>query len=206
MDNLLEKYSPFLRKYWIPLVLGLFGLMFLGYGMIGFFGKKEDSSDILFEASMQSATASAKQRTLFVDVEGAVFKPGVYELAEGSRVQDALIAAGGMNQEADRELISKRLNLASRVVDGGKIYVPILGEQGQPVGQGGQEVAGAEVSSLIDINSASESQLDALTGIGPVTAKKIIDNRPYQTIDELVAKKVVGSKVFGQIKDRITAQ
>ncbi len=211
MDSLVEKYSPILRKYWAALLIGLFGLMFLVYGMIGFLGKKEDSPDILFEESAQSATASAKQRTLFVDVEGAVFKPGVYELADGSRIQDALIAAGGMSGEADRGLISKRLNLASKVVDGGKIYVPFSGEQGTtfvPDGAmaGKQEVAGVESGGLVDINSASESELDALTGVGPVTARKIIDNRPYQTIDELVSKKIVGNKVFVEIKEKIIAQ
>jgi competence protein ComEA len=206
MDSLFEKYSPFLRKYWLPLVLGLFGLMFLVYGMIGFLGKKEDSPDILFEESAQSATSSANQRTLFVDVEGAVFRPGVYELAEGSRIQDALIAAGGMSGEADRGLISKRLNLANKVVDGGKIYVPFSGDNGQVTGQVGQIEQGVAGVGVIDINSASESELDALTGVGPVTAKKIIDNRPYQTIDELVSKKVVGVSVFGKIRDKISAQ
>ena len=206
MDSSLgEKYIPILRQYWLPLALGLLGLMFLVYGMIGFFGKKDDTSDILFEASTQPATVSAKQKTLVVDVEGAVFKPGVYKLPEDARVQDALIAAGGMSNEADRDLISKQLNLASKVVDGGKIYVPFSGEQ-VFVGQAGQEVAGVESMGLIDINSASESQLDALSGIGPITSKKIIDNRPYQSIEELVAKKVVGAKLFGQIKDKITAQ
>jgi competence protein ComEA len=218
MDDLAEKYSPVLRKYWFPLALGLVGLIFLVYGMIGFLGKGTDDEDILFDMPEQSATASAKQRTLMVDVEGAVFKPGVYELAEGSRIQDALIAAGGMSGEADRELVSKRLNLASKVVDGGKIYIPFVGEDGQVPGQ--QEAQGVEGDSgqagvtggsgmtgrLVDINSASESELESLPGVGPVTAGKIIDGRRYQTIDELVSKRVVGASLFGKIKDRITVQ
>lgn len=209
-SNILEKYSPVLRKYWLPLVLGVFGLIFLVYGMSGFSGNKGGDEDILFEASTHSATESANKRKLFVDVEGAVFRPGVYELVEGSRIQDALIAAGGMSAEADREMVSKKLNLASKVVDGGKIYVPSLAEAsaGEPVfGAGGTaEVAGIEVGGLVDINSASESELDGLSGVGPVTAKKIIDGRPYQTVEELVSKKIVGEKVFGNIKDRLIAQ
>ena len=59
-------------------------------------------------------------------------------------------------------------------------------------------------SSLVDINTGSQSQLEALPGIGPVTASKIIAGRPYNSVDELLSKKIVGSKVFNQIKDKIT--
>lgn len=199
MDDLAEKYSPVLRKYWFPLVLGLVGLIFLVYGMIGFLGNKEDDGDILFDSPEQSATVSAKQRKIVVDVEGAVFRPGVYELAEGSRIQDALIAAGGMSGEADRDLVSKRLNLASKVVDGGKVYIPIVGGEGDS-GQAGM------TGRLVDVNSASESELEDIPGVGTVTAGKIIDSRPYQTIDELVSRRVVGASLFGKIKDKITVQ
>jgi competence protein ComEA len=79
----------------------------------------------------------------------------------------------------------------------------VEGDSGQPA----YRQAGAEMTGgLVDVNNASESELDSLPGVGPVTAAKIIENRPYQTIDELVVKKAVGDSLFGKIKDKITVQ
>lgn len=194
-----EKYYPLLRSYAIPIILIVFGLIFLAYGVIGYLGGKNENPDILFEAASTSDladrdTPSEKQKMIVVDIEGAVQKPGVYSLPVEARLQDGLIAAGGLSKEADREKVARNLNLASRLTDGAKIYIPYKGES----------VLGGESSSLININSATESQLDILPGIGEVTAEKIITNRPYGAISELVEKKIVGKKVFDDIKDKIT--
>ena len=128
-----------------------------------------------------------------------MINPGVYELEGGKRINDALVAAGGLAAGADREWVEKNINRSSLLIDGQKIYIP----RQQQKQLGGQA---AEVkSNLININTASESQLDTLSGIGPVTAGKIINNRPYSQIEELTSKKVVSQKVFDQIKDKITA-
>jgi competence protein ComEA len=145
---------------------------------------------------------NSEPKTILVDVEGAVVKPGVYKLPVESRIQDGLIAAGGLSAKADREYVAKTLNLAIKLTDGTKIFIPTLGEP-----TGSEPVLGATTvgatNALINVNTASESQLDSLPGIGPVTAQKIISGRPYGSLDELLSKKIVSAKVYAQIKDKI---
>lgn len=204
--SLVDRYSPLVKKHWLPIGLGLAGLIFLGYGLIGLLGSSSGSDSIIFESSnIASDSASANKTGIFVDISGAVVKPGVYQLKADSRLQDGLIAAGGLSAQADREWVARNLNLAVKLKDGTKVYIPDKNDsypasQGVPL-QGG--VGNISASGLININSASLSELDKLPGVGPVTAQKIIDNRPYSDINELLSKKIVGSKVFGQIKDKV---
>lgn len=190
-----ERLKPLLKKNILALALGVLGLVFLTSGILSMFSQQKE--DIVFETGSEVSSESAK---IAVDVSGAVLKPGLYTLSQDSRIQDALVAAGGLSEDADRDWIEKNLNLALKLRDGLKIYVPRQSDQGFVQGAG--EVSG---SSLININSATSRELESLPGIGPVTAGKIIHNRPYSSIDELSAKKVVSSKVFEQIKEKITA-
>lgn len=209
-DDSVKRYSPYLRQYFFPLILGLLGLMFLGYGLIGYFARR-DKPDILFEAASDVSSVAETEEgymkkksseDIAVDVEGAVQRPGVYQLKAGSRIEDALIAAGGLSSTADRGLIAKKLNLAAKLSDGMKVYFPYLGDEvvisNSVTSSGGEQ--------LVNINSASSQELDGLPGIGQITAEKIINNRPYDSIKALVEKKIVGQKVFEQIEDRIVAQ
>lgn len=203
LQNIQEKYRLLPKKHLLPLILGFFGLILIGYGLISSLGSKS-ASDIKFESAELLATESAKTSTIAVDIEGGVMRPGVYKVLANSRVQDALIAAGGLSASADRAWVAKNLNLALKVTDGVKIYIPLLGESlgssSNMAGGSGQIISGDQ----ININTASESQLDSLPGIGPVTAQKIISGRPYLSVDELLSKKVLSSSVFGKIKDRIS--
>ena len=205
IEELINRYLPLARRHWLPLVLGITGLILLGYGLIGLFASSSDSKDIIFEKA-DSRESSSPSASLVVDVEGAVVSPGVYNLPKDSRVKDALIASGGVSAQGDRLWVAKNLNLALKIIDGAKIYIPFEGEkQSSPAlsgSTGGSSTVG--IGESININSASEKELDALPGVGPVTAQKIIDNRPYQTLQELVSKKVVSSKVFDNIKDKVT--
>lgn len=142
---------------------------------------------------------------IVVDVEGAVIDPGVHSLVAGSRVADAITAAGGYSTQVDIAAAAATLNLAERVADGQKIHVPARGE--------GQTLAGAATAppggggGLIDINHATSEELESLPGIGPVTAGKIIDARevqPFASIDELDTRDVVGPSTLEQIRDLIT--
>ncbi|MDO8269377.1 MAG: helix-hairpin-helix domain-containing protein, partial [Candidatus Levybacteria bacterium] len=186
---------------------------------VQYFASNQDRAEVKFIAGSDSNKAELKGtsdslKKVAVDVAGQVQKPGVYMLPEGSRLQDALIAAGGVTQEADREYMAKRLNLAQKVIDGGKIYIPVAGEANtvQAPNSGSNSpadttVLGLDVSTnLIDINSADEEALDTLPKVGPVTAKKIIDNRPYGAKEELVSRKVMTQKTFDGLKDMIVVQ
>ena len=205
-NELVLRLLPILKKHFLPLGLGLLGLMFLVYGLIVFLGNSQpQGNDMVFESSGTNATSSSQinQSRLAVDVEGAVVKNGVYKLPFDSRIQDALIAAGGLSSTADRAWVEKNLNLAAKLTDGAKVYIPRIGESESI--KGITSIKGsANATGQININSASESELDRLPGVGPVTAQKIISGRPYGTIEDLINKKIVSSTVFGQIKDKIS--
>ena len=202
-EELRTKYSPFLKRNLLALSLGVLGMIFFAYGLIGLFLTNKTASDeIIFESSPEQS--SREEKTIFIDIEGAVVKPGLYNLPINSRIQDALIAAGGLSVSADREYVAKNLNLATKLSDGAKIYILSIG---QSVGNSGVLNSYSqlgETAGLVNINTGSQSQLEELPGIGPKTADKIIAGRPYQSVDELLSKKIVGSKVFNQIKDKIT--
>jgi len=206
-QELISKYSPLMKKNWLPLSLGILGMIFFAYGLIGLSSAdKVSPEDIVFDSAEQNSASKQdlQAKIILVDIEGAVVKPGMYKLPESSRIQDGLVAAGGLSAQADREYIAKNLNLATKLSDGAKIYVPLIGEavnSGQALNASSEGVA---VGTLMNINTSSESQLDSLPGIGPVTAQKIIVGRPYSSINDLLSKKIVSNKVFDQIKGKIT--
>ena len=204
MQEILERY-PFLKQFALPIVLGVVGLICLGYGLIVLSKPVDTSKDILFEAASDTSPLAKEKNSdqkITVDIEGAVVNPGVYTVKSDSRIQDGLIAAGGMSASADREKVAKSLNLAAKLTDGAKIFIPAEGEE--LAASGTQGVMGAS-SDRVNINDASQSQLEDLPGIGKTTADKIIGNRPYTSVDDLLSKKIVGQKVFTQIKDKIVA-
>ncbi|OGH17973.1 MAG: hypothetical protein A3C22_00955 [Candidatus Levybacteria bacterium RIFCSPHIGHO2_02_FULL_37_10] len=204
IQKIVSKYFPLIKKNWLPLILGILGMIFFAYGLIGLFtANKTSSEDIVFEAS-SSKQNPAEAKTILVDVEGAVVKSGVYKLPQDSRIQDAFVAAGGLAATADRAYIAKNFNLATKLTDGTKIYIPSIEEAVDGVSVPNLSSEGIVIGNLININTSSESQLDSLQGVGPVTAQKIIAGRPYGLIQELLDRKIVGTKVFGQIKDKVT--
>ena len=128
---------------------------------------------------------------LFVNVVGAVRRPGLYRLPDGARVADALARAGGATRKAQVELV----NLAARVADGEQVVVPRRGVATAAVGTAAG--AGAAVpSGPVHLNSATIEQLDALPGVGPVTAQKIVDYRQqhggFTSVDDLDAVPGIG--------------
>lgn len=214
-----EVILEFIKKNLLYVGLISLGLMLMMLGVFQYFSSKSDTSDIEFTSSSSAGVQGADIKgestvsKISVDVEGKVQKPGVYTLPEGSRIQDALIAAGGLSSTADRVYVSKHLNQAQKVIDGGKIYIPAIGEtQAANIPaeahdtMSNSSASTTDTSGMININSALEAQLDTLPKIGPVTAKKIIGGRPYQDINELVSKKVLGQKTFEGIKEKIVAE
>ena len=145
---------------------------------------------------------------LVVDVEGGVAEPGIQQLPEGSRVADALVAAGGYSTDADVAGAARQLNLASALTDGQQIYVPRIGDAPGSGGTGGTGGTGAGgTGGLVNLNQATPEQLDALPGIGPVTVQKIVAARqeqPFRTLDELVERKVLTASQLDKVRDQVT--
>jgi competence protein ComEA len=207
-EAIFAQWLPLLKKYWLPLVLGFVGLLFFIYGLIAFLGSSSKPQDVTFKTgstSTESAvnSSSKPQNSIQVDIEGAVAVPGVYKLASNSIIKDALVASQGLSADADRVWIAKNLNLAAKLYDGAKVYIPKTGEAEVPVANSTSQ-GSINAQSLININTASSDSLDSLPGVGPATVAKIVNGRPYQSINELLDKKVVTSKVFDGIKDKIS--
>ncbi len=189
-------------KFKLPIALSVVGIVLIIGGIFtSGIGKAKPNPPA--GGFPKESLVTENQKMISVDVSGAVQKPGVYSLNEGSRIEDAVLAAGGITESANTEYISKYLNMAQKLSDGTKIYIPKVGEQGvSPVSAG--SVAGASANAVVNINTATQAELETLSGIGPVTASKIISDRPYQTAEDLLNKKVVSKSVFEKIKDSIS--
>lgn len=133
-----------------------------------------------------------------VDVVGAVAAPGVVRLAQGSRVVDAIAAAGGATADAQ----VSALNLARLLVDGEQIAVPTPGAPPADSGAAGP----AAGDDLVDLNTADAAALDALPGIGPVLADRIVSHRedgPFTTVDELADVAGIGPTLLERLRDLV---
>jgi competence protein ComEA len=142
------------------------------------------------------SAAQAKPKQLFVDVVGAVRRPGLYRLAKGARVADAVRRAGGPTAKAQLELV----NLAALIADGEQVVVPRRGS-------GAVVATGGATPGPVHLNSATLEQLDALPGVGPVTAKKILDYRQehggFSSVDELDAVPGIGPARLADLRELV---
>lgn len=143
---------------------------------------------------------------IYVHVSGYVANPGLYSIPEGSRVADAVEAAGGASGDGDLDAI----NLARVVVDGEQVYVPSgeeasAGTAAAPYSTGASGASGG--SGLININTATAEELTALSGVGDATAQKIVvdrtQNGPFASIEDIKRVSGIGDKKFEAIKDAI---
>lgn len=141
-----------------------------------------------------------------VHISGQVDSPGVYYLAPGSRVQDALLAAGGCTEQADAD----QINLAARLNDGQKLYIPAKGEAlnaSNPVQTPLPNTSSKETPAIVDLNLASQQELESLPGIGPSKASDIIayrqKNGRFDTIEEIQNVPGIGAALFEKIRPYI---
>ena len=143
---------------------------------------------------------SAPSKLLVIDVAGAVRRPGLYRLRQGSRIDDAIAAAGGVTGKAQLDAV----NLAAPVADGEQIVVPGRVAAGAAGSAATPPAAGSSPSAPLDLNTATAEQLDGLPGIGPVTAQKILDYRqehgPFHAVAELEGVPGIGAGRLAQLK------
>jgi competence protein ComEA len=184
----------------LPLVIGGVSILLVIVSITLLIKSVQTTTPIQFssESASQSGVLGQATSQITVDIQGAVARPGVYKLPEGSRVEDAIAATGGLTKEADIERISQTINRAAKVADGGKLYFPSHNSIVR------RDEPSTSHNRQVNINTASQSQLEALPGIGPVTATKIINGRPYQTLDELVTKKALSRSLLKKLKDQLS--
>lgn len=213
----LPESSP-MRAVFLPYLLGLFTAFTLSG--IGFFVLRQpDPPPIQLAppptaAPTATATMTPTPGPIVVYVSGAVVAPGTFTLPPGARVVDAITAAGGLRSDADAALI----NQAERVFDGAQVHVPIVGavSAAPAVGLSGllptptpeTRSAGAAISigGLINLNTATQTELESLPGIGASKAQGIIANRPYATIDDLKRVPGIGPATVNRLRPLVTVQ
>ncbi|MGZ8563188.1 MAG: helix-hairpin-helix domain-containing protein [Candidatus Limnocylindria bacterium] len=149
--------------------------------------------------------SSAATSTVVVDVQGGVAEPGIRELAAGSRVADAIAAAGGYAVDADLEAAADSINLAQPLIDGGQVRVPRIGDgvaaAAPTAGAVAGDPGGGSVGGVVNLNTATPEELEALPGIGPVTVQKIVaarQERPFASLEDAVQRGVLNR---GQLED-----
>ncbi len=219
MDKLKKKYlyltslltSSFSQKLVIFLLLGL---ILIGFGVLAYktdIFLSGDTVEVLNNTTAGQDIGPVSSSEIVVEISGSVENPGVFKMKVGDRIDDVLIVSGGLSATADRDWVEKNINRASKLVDGQKIYIYSQSEvmiakesDGIKLYQGVLGTNGENLSNLVNINTASQTKLEKLNGIGPVYAQKIIDGRIYSNVEELVSKGVISQKVFDKIKNEIT--
>lgn len=198
MNDLLYQYR------WRILTI-LFGLIFIGTGL--FFSRASLFSSPKVEIINSQKTTDPSSK-IFVEVAGSVVNPGVFELDSDSRVEDALVKSGGFTEEADMAWVERTINRAAKLVDGQKIFIPNHSETESANILGGSttgsDTSGLSTQGTVNINTASQKELESLWGIGPVTAQNIIDHRPYSSVEELLTKKILKTNVYETNKDKLS--
>ena len=211
-----ENNLSFLEEYRVSLVLGLMAAISIGLGIFSYKDGFFNSSD---QIEILNASESAEQlQYLIVEITGAVNKPGVYELENGSRIDDLIKSSGGLQDNADKVFLDKIINRAAKLTDGQKIYIPYENEQsgvssdnnlpggmGSNTGQRGSTLGVVDTQTKrVNINTASQSELESMWGIGPATAKNIIEQRPYSSVEELLSKKILKKNVYERNVDMLS--
>ncbi|HRY59794.1 MAG TPA: ComEA family DNA-binding protein [Patescibacteria group bacterium] len=231
-----QKYKQKAEEYFEKnrLYVGLFLIVFIVFGgtvlMIqGANAGKTDSKIIKSSDIQQEIKKPANQENngekiseeIIFDIEGAVKNPGVYKLASGSVMIDAINKAGGFSSEADAERISRELNQATVIGNNAKLYIFRLSDRGVRVinssstaaniiSGSSQPSTSSAPATRININSATVAELDTLPKIGPAIAQRIIDwrvaNGGFEVLEDLKKVKGIGDSLFDGVKDLITIE
>lgn len=185
---------------------GIIIFLFVGTYLVFNMNDKAKTDEYLYQIDAveqvgQDKVIFEEDNMFYIDISGAIMDPGVYQLHPGSILNDVIKEAGGYSEGYDRKYVEQNINLAQRITDGQKVYIPFEGESVVNVVQ--NSTGDSVKNELININSATLSELETLTGIGPATAKLIIDGRPYSSIEDIMKVKGIGEATFIKIKDHI---
>lgn len=218
-DSFGEKIVSFWQNFRIEIILIFISFVIIFISLAIFIYTSNQEEKVSFEEDQKKQINAQLPITnkIYIDVSGAVEKPDVYEVSLGARLKDVLVLANGLSADADRDFFARNFNLARILIDQEKVYIPSKWEVAQGLFQESvfvvnqiqprlknEEMLRQEIATdKININTASLEELDSLPAVGKVTAQKIIDNRPYNSVDELLTKKIVKKSVYEKIKDLV---
>lgn len=153
-------------------------------------------------AAARAGAPAEEDPPAYVHAAGAVARPGVYRVRPGGRVSDVVDAAGGPAPEADLD----QVNLAAKVIDGERVYVPKRGEA-PPPGTGGADGGSGPGAGPVDLNTATADQLDALPGVGPAIAQAVVDHRAehgrFRSVEDLLEVRGIGEAKLAALRSRV---
>lgn len=190
------------------IIIGVFGVLAAGFG--AWWGLRlpppaiEEALPVVTEVPAIVSPSTTAPLILVLHIDGAVAQPGVHDVMAGSRVIDAVQAAGGLTSNADRS----RINLAQLVADGQRIWVPAIGEEAPAAVLGeGSGVVESSIDGPIALSTASAARLDTLPGIGPSLASAIVDHReregPFDDVDDLLDVAGIGPAKLDALRDHV---
>lgn len=200
-----------LRRYWLEGILLITALLVTFISLFLFIKASEAQTKKDKNPQVIDTIKDDKPLKIYVDVSGAVKNKGLYEALNGQRIKDIIEKAGGLTEEADKDFFARNFNVAEEIFDGQKIYIPSVWEvnngyfveEPQKLSLDNPPDNLKQRGEYIDINKATLEELDTIPGVGKVTAQKIIDNRPYGALQELIDKKVMSEKMLENIGDLI---
>ncbi|MFH0979761.1 MAG: helix-hairpin-helix domain-containing protein [Candidatus Roizmanbacteria bacterium] len=204
MEKLLKK----LKKYRVEAVLLTIAFLIAVVSLLIYLNTYQNETE---EEIITNPVSQTNPTKIFVDISGSVNKPDLYEASNDTRLKEIIKKAGDLSGDADKSFFARNFNLARIVSDQEKIYIPSVWEVNNGYFVENQQTLNYisqtnnyslvnNDSSLINLNSATIEQLDTLPGVGKITAQKIIDNRPFGALQELIDKKIVNKTVFENIK------
>lgn len=182
-------------------------------GFLTCLGEADDGKKVnQLIAANKAESREQAGRTMKIYVSGAVMAPGIYDIPMSARAYDAVAAAGGMTEQADAD----RVNLAKKLKDGDHVNVPMVKKSSSRSrstgaaktnasvqGKGGAVTGNIQKGSAVNVNTASQSELEGLPGIGPAMAKRIIAERekqPFQNVDDLLRVKGIGPAKLAKMR------
>lgn len=199
-------WQKLLQEHPLQVALGGLGVALIVFGALFLWRQFPPNPAVTVIPAQEGQKQAANQ--ILVHVAGAVQKQGLYQLSSDARVNDALAAAGGLAEAANRAWFSQNVNLAQKVSDGAKLYVPFAQETGEVSNQGSGGLVMGSQSGTVNINTASAAELETLPKIGPATAEKIIayreQNGGFTSVEELLQVPGIGEKTLEVLRNQIS--
>lgn len=188
---------------WVSVGITGLGLLAVVSGVVALLLASSSPISQEISSDVQAGTG-LKLGQMTVSVTGAVAQPGLITLQEGDRVAQAVAAAGGLLPTADAAQLAK-INLAQKITDGQQIHIPVfVPTDSTSAVPTTSSSPGTEQSTTISINTASQSELETLPGVGAVRAAAIIEHRPYTALSELVSKDVLSDNALTKLNGLIS--